>query len=70
MIGGVNMFRPTDDVNDQIESWESFTGLPEMTHILKFGLGTNRTGGYGEGVTAVFYRASACSGERLWPNLD
>jgi hypothetical protein len=39
------MFRPTDDVNDQIESWESFTGLPEMTHILKFGLGTNRNVG-------------------------
>jgi hypothetical protein len=24
----------------------------------------------GEGVTAAFYRAGACSGERLWPNFN
>jgi hypothetical protein len=70
MVIWMEAFRSTDSVNDQIEAWESFTGLPEVMHILKFGLGTNRTGGYGEGVTAVFYRASACSGERLWPNFN
>jgi hypothetical protein len=25
------VFRPTDGVNDQIEAWESFTGLPEVS---------------------------------------
>jgi hypothetical protein len=44
-IEGMNTFRPTDDVTDPIEAWESFTGLPEMPHILKFGLGTNRNVG-------------------------
>jgi hypothetical protein len=45
MIGGVNTFRPTDGVDDRIEAWGSFTGLPEVTHTPGFGLGTNRNMG-------------------------
>jgi hypothetical protein len=49
MVIRMEAFRPTDGVNDQIEAWESFTGLPEVTHILNFGLGTNRNAGLRRG---------------------
>ena len=70
MVIGMNTFRPTDGVNDQIAAGERFTGSPGLgTH---FGLGRIRTKERVDrgGVTAAFYRAGACSGERLRPNFN
>jgi hypothetical protein len=73
MIRGVNTFRPTDGVDDQIEAWGSFTGLPEVTHThthQDLDWARIETWGDGEGVTAAFYRANACSDEKLQPNFN
>jgi hypothetical protein len=45
MIGWVNAFRTTDDMDDKIEAWGSFTGLPEVLYTLEFGLGKSRKAG-------------------------
>jgi hypothetical protein len=42
MIGWVNAFRTTEDMDDKIEAWGSFTGSPEVMYMLEFGLGKSR----------------------------
>jgi hypothetical protein len=42
MIGWVNAFQTTDDMDDQIEAWVRFTGSPEVLYTLEFGLGKSR----------------------------
>jgi hypothetical protein len=42
IIGWVNVFRTTDDMDDKIEAWGSFTGSPEVMYTLEFGLGKSR----------------------------
>jgi hypothetical protein len=45
MIRGVNTFWTTDDMDDKIEAWGSFTGSPEVMYTLEFGLGKSRKAG-------------------------
>jgi hypothetical protein len=45
MIGWVNAFRTTDDMDDKIEAWGSFTRSPEVMYTLEFGLGKSRKAG-------------------------
>jgi hypothetical protein len=39
MIGWANVFRTTDNMDDKIEAWGSFTVSPEVMYTLEFGLG-------------------------------
>jgi hypothetical protein len=73
MVIGTNTFRPNVSEDDQIEAGESFTGSPGSMYTLWFGQNKNRRAGRrwgGGGVTAAFYRADVCSGERLRPNFN
>jgi hypothetical protein len=45
VIKWTNVFRITEGLAGQIEAVERFMGSPEMTHMLNFGLGTNRNMG-------------------------
>jgi hypothetical protein len=49
MIGWVNAFRSTDDMDDKIEARGSFTGSPGVMYTLEFGLGKSRKAGWQRG---------------------
>jgi hypothetical protein len=56
MIGWVNAFRTTDDMDDKIEAWGNFTGSPKVMYTLEIGLGKSRKAG----------RQRGCRGGVLW----
>jgi hypothetical protein len=70
MIGWVNAFRTTDDMDYKIEAWRSFTGSPEVMCRLEFGLSKSRKAGRQRGVVATFYGAEECSGDGTLANFN
>jgi hypothetical protein len=70
MIGWVNAFRTTDDMDDKIEARGSFTGSPEVMHTLEFELSKNEKRVGREGVAAAFYGAEECSGDGTLVNFN
>jgi hypothetical protein len=49
MIRWVNTFQTTEDMDDKIEAWGSFTGSLEVMYTLEFGLGKSRKVGQQRG---------------------